>query len=282
MKFRYYFFKEGNRIYDKAELLTYLEAQPYMTIINNENQKKAYYHNTAIDFDATFVLGNKSIVQDLHKLNPKYLDLNIYVEFEVLNNTFKVNRLIDIIEVMCKRFDFVVYNEYFEDVSQFKRSMLIKAFDMVKEGYKKKYEEEFVNYSKLDKESLEQIYLFLEIKDQIDNVEGYEILPYTFLKEKSSRKVYVCINILEDGPFIIPPCAQLVHFRNINGEKTISYKDFNKKVSKYMTIVDSRLYDVMMVPDKNIRKVRKILNKTKFDTIKVEMESIPFNKVLDL
>ena len=150
MKFRYYFFKEGTRVYDIAELLTYLEAQPYMRLHQEGAIKVAKYHNTVINMDADFIFNTKSIVSNIQRLDPKYLDLNIYVEFDVLNNTYKVSKIVDMIEVICKRFGFSVYNEYFEDVSPFKRSLLINAFELVKVGYKKKYEEEFMNYSRLD------------------------------------------------------------------------------------------------------------------------------------
>ncbi len=282
MKFRYYFFKEGSRVYDKAELLTYLEAQPFMTLFQDGAIKVARYHNTIIGMDADFVLGTKSIVPGIQKLDPRYLDLNIYVEFEVLNNSYKVSRIVDIVDVICKRFGFCVYNEFFEDVSPFKRSLLMNAFELVKGGYKKKYEEEFMNYSRLDKNSLYYIYSFLEIKDQIENIEEYQILDYVFLKEPESRKAYVAVDLDLSKPFIIPPCAQLVRLNN--GEKNIiiSFQDLKKKIGKYLSMVDARIFDGLMVEEKQFKKVKKIILKTKFDETKVVLNEVPFSQVLDL
>lgn len=95
-------FKEGTRVYDKAELLTYLEAQPYMRLLQEGAIKVAKYHNTVINMDADFIFNTKSIVSNIQRLDPKYLDLNIYVEFDVLNNTYKVSKIVDMIEVICK------------------------------------------------------------------------------------------------------------------------------------------------------------------------------------
>lgn len=230
MKFRYYFFKEGTRVYDKAELLTYLEAQPYMRLLQEGAIKVAKYHNTVINMDADFIFNTKSIVSNIQRLDPKYLDLNIYVEFDVLNNTYKVSKIVDMIEVICKRFDFSVYNEYFEDVSPFKRSLLINAFELVKVGYKKKYEEEFMNYSRLDKESLASIYSFLEIKDQIQNLDGYDFLNYVFFKENESRRVYVGVDMDLKKPFVIPPCVKLVRIDTGTSRIIVSYEDLKKKI----------------------------------------------------
>lgn len=282
MKFRYYFFKEGTRVYDKAELLTYLEAQPYMRLLQEGAIKVAKYHNTVINMDADFIFNTKSIVSNIQRLDPKYLDLNIYVEFDVLNNTYKVSKIVDMIEVICKRFGFSVYNEYFEDVSPFKRSLLINAFELVKVGYKKKYEEEFMNYSRLDKESLASIYSFLEIKDQIQNLDGYDFLNYVFFKENESRRVYVGVDMDLKKPFVIPPCVKLVRIDTGASRIIVSYEDLKKKIDKYLGLVDARLYDVLMVDEKSFKKARKIILKTKFDEVKVALKEVPFAQVLDL
>lgn len=282
MKFRYYFFKEGTRVYDKAELLTYLEAQPYMRLLQEGAIKVAKYHNTVINMDADFIFNTKSIVSNIQRLDPKYLDLNIYVEFDVLNNTYKVSKIVDMIEVICKRFGFSVYNEYFEDVSPFKRSLLINAFELVKVGYKKKYEEEFMNYSRLDKESLASIYSFLEIKDQIQNLDGYDFLNYVFFKENESRRVYVGVDMDLKKPFVIPPCVKLVRIDTDTSRIIVSYEDLKKKIDKYLGLVDARLYDVLMVDEKSFKKARKIILKTKFDEVKVALKEVPFAQVLDL
>ena len=282
MKFRYYFFKEGTRVYDKAELLTYLEAQPYMRLLQEGAIKVAKYHNTVINMDADFIFNTKSIVSNIQRLDPKYLDLNIYVEFDVLNNTYKVSKIVDMIEVICKRFGFSVYNEYFEDVSPFKRSLLINAFELVKVGYKKKYEEEFMNYSRLDKESLASIYSFLEIKDQIQNLDGYDFLNYVFFKKNESRRVYVGVDMDLKKPFVIPPCVKLVRIDTGTSRIIVSYEDLKKKIDKYLGLVDARLYDVLMVDEKSFKKARKIILKTKFDEVKVALKEVPFAQVLDL
>ncbi len=282
MKFRYYFFKEGSRVYDKAELLTYLEAQPFMTLFQDGAIKVARYHNTVIGMDADFIINTKSIVPSIQRLDPKYLDLNIYVEFDVLNNSYKVSKIVDIVDVICKRFGFSVYNEYFEDVSPFKRSLLMNAFELVKSGYKKKYEEEFMNYSRLDKNSLYYIYSFLELKGQIENIENYNILEYSFLKEPESRKVYIAIDLDLTKPFIIPPCAQLVRLNNGERDIIISYQDLKKKIGKYLSMVDARLFDGLMVDERAFRKVKKIILKSKFDETKVVLKEVPFSQVLDL
>lgn len=282
MKFRFYFFKESNRLYDRTELHNYLEAQPFITFIQDGNIKIARYHNTQINMSAQFVFSNKSIVPDIQRVSPCFLDMNIYVEFDVLNNNFKVSKIIDIIDVICRKFDFLVYNEYFEDVMPFKRQLLIKAFEMVKLAYKKKYEEEFIQYSRIDKERLESVYEFLEAKDNLEVSEMYNILHYCFLKTNDSRNVFVGIDLDLSQPFILPPSAQLVRIPTDDGCAIISYQDFKKKIAKYLGLVNARLPEVFRVEEKYFKKVKKVILKTKFDTVKVPLYEVNFNNVLDV
>lgn len=282
MKFRFYFFKEHDRNYDRAELLTYLEAQPYMTLFQEGAIKRAVYDNTVLDMHAEFVFNTKSITPDIQRLNPAFLDLNIYVEFDVLNNTYKVSKIIDMVEVICHRFGFAVYNEYFEDVSAFKRSLLTKTFELVKDGYKKKFEEEFMNYAKLSKQTLDDIYTFLELKEHIHGLENYLIPKYVFLREPSTRSAYVAIDLPLDKPFIIPPCVQLIRMETEDGIRIVSASDLKKKISKYLTLVDARIDDLHMVPEKYFKKIKRIISKLRLDAVKVEIKEVPFNLVYDL
>ena len=288
MLFRYYFLKEGSRVYDKSELITYLTAQPYITYQDEGVIKKALYHNTVLDFDATFVFNNKSIINRIEKLDPKYLDLNLYVEFELLTNTFKVNRLIDIIQEVCERFNFAVYAEFFEDVSPFDRSLMLNVFNICKNAYKKQSEDdsnnEFTKYSKLSRDSFDKVYSFLEVKEGLEASSNCKALDYVFLREKGTRDVYVAVNMknLVDG-CIIPPGVKLVQIEQDGEDVVISYEELYKKIYKFLVNVSSNTnYNILLLEDKYVKKVKKVLTKSKFARAVVELNEVALDNILDL
>ena len=283
MIFRYYFLKEGTRVYDRAEFVTYLTAQHYITFDDEGSIKKAYYHNPVLNFDATFVMSNRSIIDRIERLNPKYLDVNLYVEFDVLSSTYKVNRLVDSIKELCEKFDFAVYNEYFEDVSKFDRSLLINDFNLVKNAYKKKYDDDFVNIKRLSQDSLEKVYGYLENKDQIENDYKAKSLEYEFLGEEATRNAYVCLNLDLSNGTIIPPGCKLVKIQSEDGYFITSFDEVYKKIGKFFESVTSTLpFNVLIVKEKYIRKINKILTKTNFNKVMVPLNGIELSKILDL
>ncbi len=283
MKFQYYFLKEGTRVYDRAEFVTYMSAQKYIKFEGEGQVKKAYYHDSVLDFDAVFVMGNHSVIDRIERLNPKYLDTNLYVEFELLSNTYKVNRLVDIIKELCEKFDFVVYNPYFEDVSKFDRSLLINCFNICKNAYKKKFDDDFVNIPRISSDSLEKVYAYLENKEQIEQNYEDKSLDYLFVGESGTRNSYVCLDLDLSNGTIIPPGCKLVKISLDDNVYFTSFEEVYKKIGKFCEALNCGLpFNVLKIKNKYIRKINKILTKTKFNRVMVQLKNVDFEKVLDL
>ena len=95
------------------------------------------YHHPILKFSADFVLSSKSAIPHLERLNPRYYDVNFRVEFNILLPTYSVEIILDIAEEIAHMFKFCVYNESYEDVTPFRKSMLAKTFELWKGAYKK-------------------------------------------------------------------------------------------------------------------------------------------------
>ena len=281
--FRYYFLKNGTRVFDRIELITLLSNNQNIDMTDDGIIKRAKYHNSVLNFDACFVISNKCNIENINQLNPKYLDTNFYVEFELLTNTYKISRLLDFIKEICNKFEFVIYNEMFEDIHEFDKSMCINAFKMAKNIYQQKFEDEFVGKPKMSLDLFDKVYSFAEIKNQIEEKQGNSAMNYIYLKENTTRSTYLGIDFnLSDGT-IIPPGAQLIRLHTSDGETYITaYDQVYKKISKYCETLYSTLpYNILYIPDKNIRKINKILTKIVFDRPLVQLNEVEFNEILD-
>ena len=72
MKFKYYFFKENTRNFDRADLLEYLNETKYITLDmeTREAEKIAYYNNEDISLKAQFIIAEKSTISS-EKISPQ-------------------------------------------------------------------------------------------------------------------------------------------------------------------------------------------------------------------
>ena len=70
MDFRYYFLKEGTRIYEKSDLITYFKSNPYIEEQTKGDNRIYLYHHPVLNFEARFIMTSKSCVPHLERLNP--------------------------------------------------------------------------------------------------------------------------------------------------------------------------------------------------------------------
>lgn len=288
MLIQYYFLKEGSREYDKSELITYLKAQKYTDYTEEGIIKKIYYKNPIINFNATFVISNRTNIPQIDKLSGKYLDTNFFVEFELLSNDYKVDRILDMIQEICKNFDFYVYNVLFEEPTRFDRTLMINVLKVAKKAYKTRSEnqgsDEFVKYAKLSDEKLNIYYSYLEAKEAISNQENIDALDYVFVKKNSSRQAFASIDLtaLVKG-CIIPPLATVVKVKQKDGEFYTKFEFVYKKISKYLESISTNLTcPVYKLNDKYVKKVNKILSGTRFDRVTEELFPVELSNIYDL
>lgn len=286
MKFKYYFFKENTRNFDRADLLEYLNETKYITLDmeTREAEKIAYYDNEDINLKAQFIIGDKSVINST-QISPQYLDVNIRVEIELLYPSYKLNKILNIVETMCKRYNLMVYNETFSDALPFKRQTCVKAYQMIKQAYKNKHEDEFMDYSKMDATTLEHVYQYIEQKNHLremyrdDNAEPVE---FEFYRKPASRNAFVAAKWDGLNPFIIPADAQLFIYDDGIIRKVISFSLLMKNIGKFLEVIDSGLFTIYMLNPKSVKKVRKNITKGKYPEPQIALKEIELKDILDI
>ncbi len=287
MKFKYYFFKENTRTYDKADLLEFLNDTKYMSLDmdSRETEKIAYYENPDIELSAQFILGEKSVVKNTQSLSPKYLDLNIRVEIELLYPNYKLGKILNIMEIICKRYNFCVYCEVFSDVMPFNRKKMIQAYQMIKQVYKEKHEEEFMHYAKIEPQTLEHVYQYLEQKEYLKETYkefNADPLQFEFYRRPGSRQAYICSKWDGLDPFIILGDTQLFIYDDGIVRKIIRFDELQKNIHKMLDVIDTGLINIYMLNPKFIKKVKKNIIKTKYPELQINLRDIELGEILDL
>ncbi len=284
MDFRFYFLKEGTRVYEKSDLLTYFQANPNITIEKKLNDRIFTYHHPILNFEARFVMTSKSCIPHLERLNSAFLDVNFYVEFNILLQTYAVEIILDIVEELCKLFKFHVYNQSYEDVFPFRRSMMIKAFEAWKRAYKDNNEDEIAQYNRLDPQTISQVYGYLQRRAKLEillDKDKVVISNYFFLHTERSRTAFVAISWDGYSPFILPPAVDILLLDDGKYTKYIPMSEVLTKAEKLFKPIDG--YGIIQMMDiKNTKKLHKILTKDKFATLTVELKPLSLEKILDI
>lgn len=282
----YYFFKKGSREYDQSELLAFLTDIKYMSFSVVNRQRQVKYYNSDLDFEAYFIFGSKSKIPNLLvDLNPLYLDTNFYVKFDSIQSTFKVKLLLDIIEIMCRKFNFRIYTTNYKDVCPFNGKMALAAFLRTKTNYKTAHAEQIASYAVVDSSRLQVMYNYLLSCDNISfslKDERYKFLRYRFYKHPGTRKPYIACILDFSCPIIIPPLINTIALELEGRLLFFDYYKVFKKISKYINLDDYDSRDYGYVNRKSLLKLRKALLKQKQAIIEISAEEIPLNKILDI
>ncbi len=287
MKFNYYFFKENTRNFDRADLYDYLADNQYITLDTTTRQSEtiAYYDNQDIDLKAKFIFTEKSVVSDIHRISPQYKDLNFRLELEIMNPNYKLNKLLNLVEVICKRHQFFIYNETLNDCIPFKRSSLVRCYSLVKQAYKVKHEEEFMQYSKLDSEELERVYYYVENKDSIEKKykdDNLIPLPYEFYRMAGGRKALVAVKWDGIDPFIVPDNATIFVYDDGITRKMISYEQLKKNIIHEIRVIGDELFPMFMINPKKVKKIKKHIVKTAYSEPQTTLRQIDLESILDI
>ena len=263
MKFKFYFFKENTRNFDRADLLEYLNETKYITLDmeTREAEKIAYYINDDISLNAEVIISNKSAISS-SRVSSSYLDVNIRVEIDLLYPVYKFGKILNIVETMCKRYDLVIYTEAFNDATSFDRALCIKAYQFFKSQYKNQHPEEFMQYSKMESNVLEHVYQFIEQKEYLKEKykdSNAEPVEFEFYRKSGSRNTFVAAKWDSLNPFIIPQDTQLFIYDDGIIRKVMKFQDIQNNFNKYFDILDAGLFTIYMLEPSAVKKVRKAI-----------------------
>ena len=288
MDFQIYFLKDGTRVYEKADLITLLSATPNITVPDMKKTNGKYvfvYRHSVLDFEARFIISDKSVVPHLERLNSRYFDVNVYVEFDVLSPNYAVEMLLDIVQEIATKFDFKIYVESFiYDVKPFRRAEIIKNFNSWKRAYADKHPEELSKYNKLDSQAISLVYGYLQKKKRLEitfDTTKVQISDYIFLHTDKSRSAFVAIKWDGEKQFILPPAVDLLMLDDGKVNRYISMSEIMMKAEKMFKPIDG-YGSIQILDSRSIKKLHKLLVKERFSPPYVELKVMPLENIKDI
>lgn len=289
-KYVLHFFKEQTRKFDFEQMLSFFDEIPEAREDENnsehKNQFKILYDNPILTSKAEIIFSKKSTVKDLHRLNPRFLDVNMRIEIPVLTSTFAAKYIFEIAKKLTEEFDFYVYNELFKDIIEFRMPTVVRSFELVKENFKEKY-----NYL------LEDIYFCSQ--DKLNDILKYVNEQYSLQRYYRDQGIYVpnyyvvvdekgilhfAIHWQEGQLTVFPPHLDYVYYNTNKATKTviIPYPELIAKIEKLTTNVPGFLENTKVITNKKqSKRIIRTLKKAKFTSVEKNFKRIDLNQIMD-
>lgn len=284
MKYELFFFKENNRYLDVEELFSFFNYCPYITIDTSKDEVEAKYYNAAIELSASFHLTKVSKVPDIYRLDPKYLDLDIYFSIDPMMPIYKVGIILDLVSDLCQKFNFYVYNVLFENVMPFRKDLVLKSYELMRTAYKEKYPMEYTSMNYIPKEKSNDIFKYLyERKDletyyHSDNL--YFPTPY-FIRDNSTGQIYLACDLIDDKLFVFPPQTDLLFYKQDDRLKIIYLDELVSVIEKYTYDLPGFIHNTKVLDKNGVKKIKKIISKSAFSEINTEFSHIDLETIID-
>lgn len=283
-EFHIHFFKEKSRKIDLEVLIAFFEdINGFIVEMDNESVRFLYTH-PRLGHKAKFIITPKSQVPDIYRLSPKFLDLNFHLEMNLLTPNYIANELFELVKKICDRFNFHIYNEMFEDVLPFKMEVVKKVYHMLKQAYIDKNPVILSNYFILRNEKLNAIYRYLndlyDLQKYYQEMETY-VPSYHFLKTEE-KKLVIGIEFKEHTLTVFPPEIDYVFYRAKEQIKVFSASQVLETLDKLVQDVPGFIKGTKVIPKKNLKKVHRLMKKTKFDLVEHTFEKEVLMHLLDI
>lgn len=281
--FKVHFFKEKVRTINVEELIAYFENLEDFTIEMDEDSVRFNYKHPRLGYTAQFLIMPKSQITDIHRLNPRYLAINLHLEFPLLSPDYFAKHMFLIAKKLADRFNYFIYQSYFEDILPFKEELLMKIFNLVKDKYLELNPKIAVNYHMVSKEKLAAILRYtddnFELQKFYRDLETY--VPYYYILLDNEQQVNLAIEWSDDSLTVIPPHLDYLFFNRGNDVTIMKYSEVEEEISKFLDEVPGFLRNTLVVPKKNKKRILRIMRKHKFTKINNRFTKIELNTLLD-
>ena len=284
MKYELFFFKEGNRYLNLDELFSFFNYCPYITVDTSKDEVEARYCNKAIDLEASFHITRVSKVPDIHRLDPKFLDLDIYLSIDPMMPMYKVGIIIDLVSDLCQKFDFFVYNILFENVSQFRRDLIMRSYEKIREIYKLKFPMEYTSLNYLPKDKVNDIFKYLYERKDLETYCHEENLFFPiprFVKSLGTGQVYSAVDLLDDKLFVFPPKCDLVFYKHDAHVKIVYFDELMSVLEKYCHDLPGFIHNTKVLDKAGLKRIKKIMNKTNFTPVTEQFINVELETIID-
>lgn len=280
-----HFFRESTmEKIDFAKVLDFFESQPNFKIYYTDDEVQIDYRDDDFKFSYRYLITKKSRVNQIYRLDAKFLNINFLLELPVLVPSFLVKEILTIAQKVCKLFDLHIYSDAFPDVQPFNLADVVVLF----EESRKAMIDEFGIQDKLPypKEKLDVVCRYQRsiesLREYYQNQVEVHLIEPILNNERNEYGIGYTWNV--GHPTIFPPHLDYIYVKEEqNLPFLIRRNDFMAIMNKYLTEIVNFLPDMYILKAKQAKSSRKLINKLrKFAVSSENFKAVRIANLLDI
>lgn len=285
MSYVLYFLLDREKSIVPKDFLDFALKDPFFSFsLTESNDVKLTYKDNNIIFETNIYLRTKSIIPNLHLLNPKYKNINISLELSPLLPRFKVNLFLEKFNSIAKNFDLYMYSEFLNDVEAFKKDDVLYTYDMYKKAYVVKYPEETKDLHFVDRMYLDDYLTYEKEYERVRKLyleNEIEVPKIIYYLDEGVNQIKTAIAWDGEAKVLIPPFVDYIVYGKDNDKKIYMAKEFNAYLGKFMTNITGFMPGTKVIVAKKIAKCKKVISKAKFTMILKKFKVVNQTSLID-
>lgn len=266
-QFILHFFKKKTREVDVQLLTAFFEVIDGFEIVVEKKSIQYNYTHPRLGYKAAFILTKSSVVPDLVRLDPAYLDINFRLELPLLTPTYVVKEIFQITKNLIEKFHFYVYTTLLEDVMEFKIETMTVLFNQSKNFYKDRNPLVLNHYQVVSENKATAILRYIDEAPHLQNYyKDYNIFvpKYHILKDGNANLV-LAVEWREGQATVFPPYLDFVFYRTASEVKVIPIDEVVEVIYEFLENVPGFIKETKVINNSNIKKGMKLMKKTRFE-----------------
>lgn len=269
---------------DFAKVLEFFDSYPNFKTYYTEDEVQIDYRDDDFKFSYRYLITKKSRVNQIYKLNPKYLNVNFYLELPVLVPSFLIKEILTITQKICKLFDLEIYNDAFKDVQPFNLADVVVLF----EESRRQVIEDYGMQDKLTfpKDKLDEVCRYQRSITSLREYYHNEVVVNLVdpIQDKVTGEYGISTTWIVGTPMVFPPHLSYIYIKeDQNLPFLVRSKDFMSVMNKYLIEIVNFLPNMYILKAKQARSSRKVINKLrKLAIIDSNFQSIRLANLLDI
>ncbi len=262
MLFKIYFFKKKNRNLDVDSILLFFENyQDKIKMKSNDSEFKIEYYDENLHNKANFVISKRSVIPNIFKINPEYLDINFRVEFDATTNFYNAEKIFNIVIKLTKNFDYYIYNDIFDNVMQPSFDLLMAAYQRYKVIAKKRVS--INEYHFIDSIMLYDMFKYLDERKELERYyRKDEIIckEARFLIDEDTKEFLYAIEWEEGEGIIFPPHITTIVYVMGNKFYLLNFKKVYQAIKDCLKELPGFSKGGYILSKKHARRAKKLMS----------------------
>ena len=241
------------------DIIKYFENNTNSEVFANDNEVVCSCKHPNLDYVCRFVFTKSSVVPNLYRLNPAFIDFKFHLEIDLTTPCYVAEEFFKLVNTLTDRFNFYTFTEFLNDVDEFKNSLYLECYDKFKEAYFERNHAVASRYYRISRPKMDAILRYTNELKQLQKFfsdDMCSVPEYRYLIDPDN-KIKLAMLWTENTATLFPPYIDYIYYKT--GELIYVYlaSDIFSVIEDYLEAVPGFIKEAKLVSAQSLKKINK-------------------------